>query len=84
MYRLTRGWLESKGVDVSAVVLSQVRMYNLGQEVAIGVYDQDGDDAFDAEDYVEFYGSEGAESSEQIRQAQRLLADDLGRERGCR
>ena len=55
MYRLTKGWLESRGVDVSTVVLSQVRMYNLGQEVAIGVSDQDGDDAFDAEDYIEFY-----------------------------
>jgi hypothetical protein len=56
IYRLTKAWLESQGIDVSTMPLSQVRMYNLGQEVPIRVYDQNGNNVFDAEDYIEFYG----------------------------
>ena len=56
IYRLTKAWLEARGVNVGAINLSQVRMYNLGQELAIYVYDLDGDTLFDAEDYIEFYG----------------------------
>ncbi|HUT71646.1 MAG TPA: C25 family cysteine peptidase [Desulfatiglandales bacterium] len=46
IYRITSG----SGLDVDGMDLSQVRLYNLGQEVAISVYDGDGDD------YIEFYG----------------------------
>jgi Peptidase family C25/Propeptide_C25/Domain of unknown function (DUF2341) len=56
IYRLTKSWLEAKGVDVGSLLLNQVRMYNLGQEVPIYVYDQNGNNVFDAEDYIEFYG----------------------------
>jgi hypothetical protein len=58
IYRLTRDWLEARGVNVGAMTLSQVRMYNLGEEVAIYVYDLNGNNLFDPEDYVEFYGQE--------------------------
>jgi hypothetical protein len=57
IYRLDRDWLETNGVDVASMVLSQVRLYNLGQEVPITVYDQDLDNAMDAGvDYIQFYG----------------------------
>jgi len=56
IYRLTRAWLEGRGVNVGAMNLGQVRMYNLGQELAIYVYDLNGNTLFDLEDYIEFYG----------------------------
>jgi hypothetical protein len=56
IYSLTKTWLEANGVDVSTFDLSQVRIYNLGQEVDIYVYDENGDDLFDPEDYIYFYG----------------------------
>jgi hypothetical protein len=56
IYRLTKSWLEARGVNVSGIVLSQVRLYNLGQEIAISIYDENGDDQFDPEDYIDFYG----------------------------
>ncbi len=57
IYRLTRDYLAVNGVDVDGIDLSQVRIYNLGQEVALYVYDQNGDDALDPlTDYIEFYG----------------------------
>jgi len=46
IYRVT----SASGIDVDGMDLSQVRLYNLGQEVAISVHDGDGDD------YIEFYG----------------------------
>jgi len=46
IYRIT----SDSGLDVDAMDLSQVRLYNLGQEVAISVHDGAGDD------YIEFYG----------------------------
>ncbi|MGD2124962.1 MAG: DUF2341 domain-containing protein [Desulfobacteraceae bacterium] len=55
-YRMTGSWLASNNVDVAGMALDQVRLYNLGQEVAISVYDGDGDNQFDNGDYVEFYG----------------------------
>jgi hypothetical protein len=57
IHRLTRTWLESNGVDVAAMDLSQVRLYNLGQEVAISINDLNGDDQFDPADYVDFYAT---------------------------
>ncbi len=56
IYRITKSWLQARGVDVTAIDLSQVRIYNLGQEMAISVYDQNGDTQFDLEDYIDFYG----------------------------
>ncbi|NIQ91672.1 MAG: hypothetical protein GWN93_22785, partial [Deltaproteobacteria bacterium] len=62
IYRLTKTWLEANGVDVSTFDLSQVRIYNLGQEIAIYVYDENGDDLFDPEDYIYFYAEAVEES----------------------
>ena len=36
--------------------LSRIRIYNLGIEVALYVYDQNADDTLDTTDYIEFYG----------------------------
>ncbi len=46
IYRIT----SDSGLSVDGMDLSQVRLYNLGQEVAITVHDGAGDD------YIEFYG----------------------------
>jgi hypothetical protein len=62
IYRLNKNWLEAQGVDVSTFDLSEVRIYNLGQEIAIYVYDENGDDLFDPEDYIYFYGGAVEES----------------------
>jgi hypothetical protein len=35
--------------------LSQIRLYNLGEEVTIEIYDQNGNDTLDAGDYIQFY-----------------------------
>jgi len=56
LYRLTRDYLAANGVDVDGLDLSQIRIYNLGEEVAIYVYDQNADDRLDASDTIEFYG----------------------------
>jgi hypothetical protein len=56
IYRLTRDYLANNGVDVAALDLSQIRIYNLGAEIAISIYDQNGDDVIDSSDYIEFYG----------------------------
>ncbi len=59
IYRLTRSWLQAQGLtatELAEIDLSQVRLYNLGQEIAISVYDQDRDNQFDPEDYIDFYG----------------------------
>ncbi|MGD2187352.1 MAG: C25 family cysteine peptidase, partial [Desulfobacterales bacterium] len=56
IYRLTRDYLASNGVDVDALDLSQIRIYNLGSEIAIYLYDENGDDVIDSSDYIEFYG----------------------------
>ena len=57
IYRLTEGFLSGGGVDVGSMDLSLVRLYNLGGEVAIHIYDADGNDRLEAGDYVEFYGN---------------------------
>jgi hypothetical protein len=58
MYRVTGAWLAGRGVDLDAMTLSALRMYNLGEEIAIHVYDGDGDNSLDLGDYIEFYGQE--------------------------
>jgi len=56
IYRLTRDYLATNGVAVDALDLSQLRIYNLGAEIAIYTYDLNGDDFLDSSDYIEFYG----------------------------
>jgi CheY-like chemotaxis protein len=55
IYRITKDYLDTNGVDTDAIDLSQVRIYNLGEEIAIDIFDQNGDDQFDAVDYFTFY-----------------------------
>jgi CheY-like chemotaxis protein len=55
IYRITKDYLDTNGVDTDGIDLSQVRIYYLGQEVAIDVFDQNSDDHFDAADYITFY-----------------------------
>jgi hypothetical protein len=62
IYRLNKTWLELNGVDVSTFDLSEVRIYNLGQEIALYVYDENENDLFDPADYIYFYGREVEES----------------------
>ncbi|MGA1794649.1 MAG: DUF2341 domain-containing protein [bacterium] len=54
IYRLTANELDANAIED----LSQVRLYNLGQEAALFVHDQDADDYLDANDYILFYGRE--------------------------
>jgi hypothetical protein len=55
IYRLSQSDLSGAGINVGALSLSEVRLYNLGQEIAIYVYDEDEDDSLDSTDYIEFY-----------------------------
>ena len=55
IYRLTKDYLDTNGVDTAAINLSQVRIYHLGHEIAIDVFDQNSDDHLDAADRIEFY-----------------------------
>jgi hypothetical protein len=57
IYRVTRSWLEDNWVDVAGIDLSQVRLYNLGEEVAIRVEDGGVAGQFDYGDFIEFYGT---------------------------
>jgi hypothetical protein len=57
IHRITRDFLDAHGVDTTAVRLSQVRLYHLGQEVAIEVFDQNNDDLMDADDTIHFYAA---------------------------
>jgi hypothetical protein len=61
IYRLTRSDLENAEVDVDSLFLSQVRLYNLGEEIPLHVSDQNGNDRFDDGDYIQFYGTPPAE-----------------------
>ncbi|MGA1825940.1 MAG: C25 family cysteine peptidase [bacterium] len=56
MYRLTGDEVEKYGIGIDEVDLSKVRLFNLGQEVAIHVSDEDGDNQLDSSDYIEFFG----------------------------
>ena len=56
IYRLTATDLAEAGVDPAALDLGQIRLYHLGTEVALYIYDPDADDTLDAEDYLLFYG----------------------------
>jgi hypothetical protein len=56
IYRIDQTVLTNNGIDAAVFDLSTVRLYHLGEEVAIYVYDEDGDFEFDAADYIYFYG----------------------------
>lgn len=56
IYRLTGSWLASKGVDPAGLDLGQVRMYNLGEELAIHIYDPNANNRLDDGDFIQFYG----------------------------
>jgi len=53
---MTGAWLQANGVDIASMALDQVRLYNLGQESAIYVYDLNENNQLDAADTIEFYG----------------------------
>ncbi|MGD9057101.1 MAG: C25 family cysteine peptidase [Desulfobacterales bacterium] len=55
IYQISKDYLDTNGVDTNAITLSQIRIYYLGQEVAIEVFDQNSDDRMDATDYLRFY-----------------------------
>jgi len=57
IYRLGRGELDANVIDVDGMDLSQVRLYNLGEEVAISIYDPNKDNHLDSGDYIEFYAT---------------------------
>jgi hypothetical protein len=56
IYRLTGTDLTVAGVDLAAMDLDQIRLYHLGDEVAVYIYDLNGDDTLDSTDYIMFYG----------------------------
>jgi hypothetical protein len=56
IYRLTKAFFTGNAISVDGMDLSQVRLYHLGEEVAIHVYDQNIPNAFDDNDSIEFYG----------------------------
>ena len=56
IYRLTCAELTGSGVAVSDGDLSSLRLYHLGDEVAVEVVDDNGA-ACDGNDYIQFYGS---------------------------
>ena len=53
IYRMSGSWLAANGINV---VPDHVRLYNLGREVPIRVYDGGVAGQFDSGDYIEFYG----------------------------
>ncbi|MGA1844575.1 MAG: DUF2341 domain-containing protein [bacterium] len=55
IHRLTGTELEAGGIDVEGMALSQVRLYHLGEEMAISVYDPNDNDRLDTGEYIQFY-----------------------------
>jgi len=56
IYRLTAADLAAGGVDVATVDMSQIRLFYLGDEAAVYIYDQNLDNRLDGTDYILFYG----------------------------
>jgi hypothetical protein len=56
-------WTQEEGIyritseDVGEIALSDIRLYHLGEEVAVHVYDALGDQYLDPGDYIAFYAS---------------------------
>jgi hypothetical protein len=60
IYRVTRDWLTAQGIgdaDIDAINLSQVQLFNLGNEQAIHIYDANGNQRLDAADHISFYAA---------------------------
>jgi hypothetical protein len=55
LYRLDRAFFTNNGIDPADINLDTVRLYHMGEEVAVLVSDTDTPGAFDADDYIEFY-----------------------------
>ncbi len=53
---LTAPFLANNGINPADIDLDTVRLYHMGEEVAVLVNDADTPGAFDANDYIEFYG----------------------------
>ena len=60
IYRLDAAFFTGHGINPATIDLDTVRIYHLGQELAIFVNDQDSPGNFDANDYIEFYGQKPA------------------------
>jgi hypothetical protein len=56
IYRLDSAFFTNNGIDPATINLDAVRLYHMGEEVAVKVYDADSPGVFDANDYIEFYG----------------------------
>ncbi len=57
LYRLDSAFFANNGIDPADIDLDTVRLYHMGEEIAVLVNDADTPGAFDANDYIEFYGS---------------------------
>jgi hypothetical protein len=57
IYRISKDWLINNGVDTDQIRFSDLRIYYLGEEIAIEVLDQNGDDRFDDADHIRFYAA---------------------------
>jgi hypothetical protein len=55
IFRLDQTAFDNNDIDVAGIDLNTVRLYHLGEEIAISVFDQGTLGQFDAADYVEFY-----------------------------
>jgi hypothetical protein len=63
LYRLDYDYFAvDNAIDVSEVGFDQVRLYHLGEELAVYVHDQNGNNAFGVADYIEFYGQTVSEA----------------------
>jgi hypothetical protein len=60
IHRIPRDWLTAQGLgptEIDAIDLSQVRLFHLGAEQAIEVYDANGNNRLDAGDHIGFYAT---------------------------
>ena len=57
IHRIDQTVLTNNSIDPTEFDLSTVRLYHMGEEVAIYVYDDNGNESFDAADYIYFYGT---------------------------
>jgi hypothetical protein len=55
IYRLDATFFADNGIDTATIDLNALRIYYMGDELAILVNDQDSPGVFDANDYIEFY-----------------------------